>query len=136
MRLGEISLGRTGVSIALFGDEVVALQGSRVSVANRDWPLPAIALNLEIMAQDGDMSSGSTRAIPCSASLPLDGDGLRRPTDNLPRVVMPRLREGVEVIALVRERYDYRPRHQSVRERGSINVPLSRVATPISPPRA
>jgi hypothetical protein len=66
----------------------------------------------------------------------MEGGALHRPTDNLARVVMPRLREGVEVIVLILERYDYRPRHQSARERGSIKVPLSRIATPVSPPRA
>jgi hypothetical protein len=182
---GEISLRRTRVTIALFGGEEVAMQGSRAYVASRDWPLPTIALNLEIMAQDGDyviwehesntlrripttpglneavavlvaeITGDSPRSIPSlmsdgfsflSAGIPttvlgtyhshMEGGGLHRPTDNLARVVMPRLREGVEVISLILERYDYRPRHQSARERGSINVPLSRIATPISPPRA
>ena len=30
------------------------MQGSRAYALGRDWPLPSVALNLEIMAQDGD----------------------------------------------------------------------------------
>jgi hypothetical protein len=51
---GEVQLRRSRVTLALFGGEEVAMQGSRAYVADREWPLPAIALNLEIMAQDGD----------------------------------------------------------------------------------
>lgn len=51
---GEISLARTRVAIALFGGEEVGMQGSRAYVQGRAWPLPAIALNLELMGQDGE----------------------------------------------------------------------------------
>lgn len=51
---GDIALARTKVTIALFGGEEVGMQGSRAYVRSRAWPLPAIALNLELLAQDGD----------------------------------------------------------------------------------
>ena len=154
---GEISLARTRVTIALFGGEEVALQGSRAYVASRDWPLPTVAINLELMAQDGDYviwehESNTLRRIPTppelnqavaavvadvtgdsprfirslmsdgfsllSAGIPttvlgtyhsqMEGGGLHQPTDNLARVVTPRLREGVEVLALLVEKYDAR----------------------------
>ena len=38
----------------------------------------------------------------------MEGGGLHRPTDNLARVVTARLREGVEVLARVLEKYDAR----------------------------
>lgn len=47
------ALTRTKVTLALFAGEEVNLQGSRAYVNGRDWPLPAIALNLEALAQDG-----------------------------------------------------------------------------------
>lgn len=50
----EIALLRTRVTIALFGGEEVGMQGSRAYVESREWPLPAVALNLEILGQDGD----------------------------------------------------------------------------------
>jgi len=150
-------LARTRVTIALFGGEEVALQGSRAYVASRDWPLPTMAINLELMAQDGDYviwehESNTLRRIPTppelnqavaavvadvtgdsprfirslmsdgfsllSAGIPttvlgtyhsqMEGGGLHRPTDNLARVVTPRLDEGVEVLALLLEKYDAR----------------------------
>ena len=50
----EIAMLRTRVTIALFGGEEVGMQGSRAYVERRDWPLPTVALNLEILGQDGD----------------------------------------------------------------------------------
>jgi hypothetical protein len=44
----------TQVTISLFTGEEVNMQGSRAYVHERAWPIPAAALNLEIMAQDGD----------------------------------------------------------------------------------
>jgi len=44
----------THLTIALFGGEEVNRQGSRVYTKNRAWPVPAQALNLEAMAQDGE----------------------------------------------------------------------------------
>jgi hypothetical protein len=152
---GEIHLQRSRVTLALFAGEEVAMQGSRAYVAAREWPLPAIALNLEIMAQDGDYviwerESNGLRRLPTAAGLnqavaglvaevtgrparfigPLmsdtfsfleagipasvlgthhsrmGGGGLHRPTDNLARVVMPRLDEGVEILERVLARYE------------------------------
>jgi hypothetical protein len=50
----EVSLHHTRVTLALFSGEEVNLQGSRTYVSSRDWPLPSIAVNLEVMSQDGD----------------------------------------------------------------------------------
>lgn len=50
----EISLQHTRVTIALFTGEEVGMQGSHAYVRSRDWPLPTVVINLELMAQDGD----------------------------------------------------------------------------------
>jgi acetylornithine deacetylase/succinyl-diaminopimelate desuccinylase-like protein len=152
---GEIQLQRSRVTLALFAGEEVAMQGSRAFVAAREWPLPTIALNLEIMAQDGDYviwerESNGLRRLPTAdglnqavaglvaevtgrparfiaqlmsdtfsfldAGIPasvlgthhshMGGGGLHRPTDNLGRVVMPRLDEGVEILERLLARYE------------------------------
>jgi len=46
-------ISNTKVTIALFAGEEANMQGSRAYARSRDWPLPTVALNLEIMAQDG-----------------------------------------------------------------------------------
>jgi hypothetical protein len=51
---GELSLNHTRVTLALFSGEEVNLQGSRAYVSLRDWPMPSVAVNLEVMSQDGD----------------------------------------------------------------------------------
>lgn len=51
---GHMSLKNTHLTLALFGGEEVNMQGSRAYALGREWPLPSAALNLEIMAQDGD----------------------------------------------------------------------------------
>ena len=51
---GALSLKQTHLTLALFSGEEVNMQGSRAYVRGRDWPLPAVALNLEVMAQDGE----------------------------------------------------------------------------------
>jgi hypothetical protein len=51
---GEVPLRDKKVTLALFTGEEVNMQGSRAYVRSRDWPLPTAALNLEVMAQDGD----------------------------------------------------------------------------------
>jgi len=51
---GQIPLTGKKVTLALFTGEEVNMQGSRAYVRNRDFPLPTAALNLEVMAQDGD----------------------------------------------------------------------------------
>jgi hypothetical protein len=152
---GEVRLRHSRVTLALFAGEEVAMQGSRAYVVAREWPLPAIALNLEIMAQDGDYviweqeSNGLRRiatppglnqavaglvaevtgrparfigplmsdtfsflAVGIPASVlgthhsHMAGGGLHRPTDNLARVVMARLSEGVQILERVLARYD------------------------------
>ena len=50
---GGIKLKNTRLTLAVFDGEEVNMQGSRAYVRGRDWLLPAAALNLEIMAQDG-----------------------------------------------------------------------------------
>jgi hypothetical protein len=144
---GDVSLENIKLTLALFGGEEVNMQGSRAYALGREWNLPAAALNLEIMAQDGDYVyweqdgmalklfptdekmnqvvcksvanvTGKT-AIPVGpinsdgysfirAKIPLavlgtydsqiEARGLHLPTDNLSRVKMPRLAEGVEIL--------------------------------------
>jgi hypothetical protein len=123
------------------------MQGSRAYVKGRDWPLPSAAVNLEVMAQDGDYvfweQDGSIfrlvstdqninqtvagavarvtgrAARPCGPVLSDGGSflfagipgttigtldsrmgetGFHRPTDNLDRLVMERIPEGVEIL--------------------------------------
>jgi hypothetical protein len=137
----------TKITLALFTGEEVNMQGSRAYVESRAWPLPASALNLEIMAQNGgyiywekdgdafrslatasslnqtysaavekvtgapaqpaglvnsDGGSFLFAGIPAASAGTLDtrlGEtGLHRPTDNLERVVMERLPQGVEIL--------------------------------------
>jgi Zn-dependent M28 family amino/carboxypeptidase len=151
----EIWLQRTRVTIALFAGEEVGMQGSRAYVQSRDWPLPTIAINLEIMAQDGDyviwehesnvlqripttpelnevisaaviavtgkspqlielvnsdafsfLSAGIRTAVLGTYHSQMEGGGLHRPTDNIERVVMARLPEGVQVLTRVLQKYD------------------------------
>lgn len=51
---GAIPLRSTRVTLALFTGEEANMQGSRAYVRDRDWLLPAAAINLEIMGQNGD----------------------------------------------------------------------------------
>ena len=137
----------TKITLALFTGEEVNMQGSRAYVKSRDWPLPTIVLNLEIMAQDGDYiywekDGNAFRLLPTAKSInalfaatvekitgtcarpaglvnsdgasflfagiptttvgTLDSHmgetGFHRPTDNLERVVMERLPEGVDIL--------------------------------------
>ena len=53
-RRGAAPLQHTRLTLALFTGEEVNLQGSRAYVQSRLWPLPAVAVNMEAMAQDGD----------------------------------------------------------------------------------
>jgi Peptidase family M28 len=48
-----VPLGRTRVTLALFGGEEVSMQGSRAYVRGRAWPLPTRVVNLELLGQDG-----------------------------------------------------------------------------------
>lgn len=152
---GEVAPQRTKVTLALFAGEEVNMQGSRAYARDREWPLPAIALNLEVMAQDGEyvyweqdgnafgltptsqpVSETIADAVkqvtgqPAQPAGPVNSDGFsfisagiptgvlgtfdsrlkesgfHRPTDNLDRVVMARLPEGVEILSRFLQRYD------------------------------
>jgi hypothetical protein len=152
---GEVASQHTRVSLALFTGEEVNMQGSRAYVRDRDWPLPAIAINLEVMGQNGGYvfweqdgnAFGLTPTSPQVSALiadavkqvtdeaaqpvgPVNSDGFsflsagiptgimgtfdsrlkeagfHRPTDNLDRVVMARLPEGVDILARILEKYD------------------------------
>jgi hypothetical protein len=141
------SLKDKKVTLALFTGEEVNMQGSRAYVNQRDWHLPAVALNLEAMAQDGDtiyfQQDGNVfRLLPTEETInqeiaaaveqvtghtvqpfgPVTSDGgsfllagiptttiatldtrlgvtgLHSPADNLDRVVIERLLQGVEVL--------------------------------------
>jgi hypothetical protein len=50
----ENPLTQTRVTLALFTGEEVNMQGSRAYARSRTWRLPVAALNLEVMAQDGE----------------------------------------------------------------------------------
>ena len=131
------------------------MQGSRAYVRDREWPLPAIALNLEVMAQDGgyvywEQDGTSFGLTPTSHQVsqaiadavkqatgrlaqpagPVNSDGFsfisagvptgvlgtfdshlketgfHRPTDNLGRIVMSRLPEGVEILSHFIRKYE------------------------------
>lgn len=152
---GELALQQTRVTLALFTGEEVNMQGSRAYARSRVWPVPAVAVNLEVMAQDGEYvywekDGSSLKLVPCSPDLgaaladtvaqvtgqparpagPVNSDGgsflqvgipattlgtydsvwrdrgFHRPTDNLGRVVLDRLPEGVEILARFIERCD------------------------------
>lgn len=155
---GELKLHRTRLTLALFTGEEVNMQGSRAYIDSREWPLPAAALNLEVMAQNGEyviweQDGTSLKLVPVSARLnqavsaaveevtgapprpvgPINSDGysfLRRripsttlgtydrrwvdrgfhhATDNLDRVVIDRLPQGVEILACLARRLDSAP---------------------------
>lgn len=53
LRNGDLPLKQTKLTIALFTGEEIAAQGSTAYVADREWSLPVIALNLEWCGQDG-----------------------------------------------------------------------------------
>lgn len=50
----NIPLDDCKITLALFTGEEVNMQGSRAYVKSRAWDLPAAAINLEVMAQNGD----------------------------------------------------------------------------------
>ena len=154
-RVKNIPLSQTRVTIALFSGEEVDRQGSRAWVADRAWPAPALAVNLELMGQDGpyviwQRDGDVFRTLPTSPELnallartiaEVAGDhprtaplinsdaqpfllaglpattmgtldarygagGLHRPTDNLQRVVIERLPQGVEILLRLIQRLE------------------------------
>ena len=141
------ALKNTRLVLALFDGEEVSMQGSRAYTRGRDWPLPVIALNLEVMAQNGEyiyweqdgasMQLASTSSEvnqricaavaevtgkPAQPAGPINSDGFsflrlgiptailgtydktmqdrgfHQPSDNLGRVVIDKLPEGVEIL--------------------------------------
>ena len=54
LQAGQIPIENTRLTLALFTGEEVNLQGSRAYCRSRNFPLPGAALNLEVMAQDGE----------------------------------------------------------------------------------
>jgi len=71
---GEISLRATRVTLALFTGEEVNMQGSRAYTLSRGWHLPAIALNLEVMGQNGEyvyweQDGSSLKLVPTSPEI-------------------------------------------------------------------
>jgi hypothetical protein len=144
---GQVPLGDKKITLALFTGEEVNMQGSRAYARRRDWQLPAAAINLEVMAQDGEYvfweKEGNVfHLVPTSLAInqkiskaieqvtgqaarpfgPVNSDGasfllagiptttigtldtilgetgFHRPSDNLGRVVMKRLPQGVEIL--------------------------------------
>jgi hypothetical protein len=152
---GNVPLENTRLTLALFGDEEVNMQGSRAYALGREWKFPAAALNLEIMAQDGDyvfweqdgmslklfptdtrLNQAVSEAVakvtgkPAQPAGPINSDGysfiranipvttlgtydsklqergFHLPSDNLSRVKMAKLLEGVEILEqFIRGRY-------------------------------
>jgi len=71
---GALRLDSTRVTLLFFDGEEVNMQGSQAYVRQRDWPLPAGALNLEVMAQNGEyviweQDGLSVKLWPCSAEI-------------------------------------------------------------------
>jgi hypothetical protein len=71
---GQVPPTNKKITLALFTGEEVNMQGSRAYVAHREWHLPAAALNLEAMGQDGDIiyfeSDGNVfRLVPAAERL-------------------------------------------------------------------
>jgi hypothetical protein len=152
---GEIPLEHTRLTLALFTGEEVNLQGSRAYARGREYLLPTMAINLEIMAQNGAyvywerdgsvfklyptseqanqalrdavrevtrlepqpagpvisdggsfISEGIPTAVLGTHDIELKDSGFHRPADNLGRVVMARLPEGVEILTRLLHSYD------------------------------
>jgi hypothetical protein len=71
---GELLLERTRLTLAIFSGEEVNMQGSHAYTAGRDWSLPTLAVNLEVMAQDGsyvywEQDGTSLKLVPTSPQL-------------------------------------------------------------------
>jgi putative aminopeptidase FrvX len=71
---GDLVLERTRLTLAIFTGEEVNMQGSRAYASERNWPLPTIAVNLEVMAQDGsyvywEQDGTSLKLVPTSMQI-------------------------------------------------------------------
>jgi hypothetical protein len=74
LRGDNLAMRRTLLTLAIFTGEEVNMQGSRAYAASREWPLPTVALNLEVMAQDGEIvyweqDGTSLKLVPTSPAL-------------------------------------------------------------------
>jgi hypothetical protein len=74
LQSGGIRLQHTRITLMLFSGEEINMQGSLAYVRQREWPLPARALNLEVMAQDGEyvlweQDGISLKLWPCSTEI-------------------------------------------------------------------
>lgn len=163
----QYTLQNLKVTLVLFSGEEINMQGSRAYVRERDWPLPTIALNLEVMAQDGeyvfweldgnvfrlvqtstDINNAICRAVSSVTGTtarpagPVNSDGasflsvgvptgvigtydlhwvdtgFHRPSDNLQRVVMKRLPEGVKILEDILRQFDQQPSNTVFRKTG------------------
>jgi len=70
----EIPLERTRLTLALFAGEEVNMQGSRAYISSRHWHIPTVALNLEVMAQNGkyvywEQDGSALKLIPTSGKI-------------------------------------------------------------------
>ena len=82
------------------------MQGSQAYVRDREWPLPARALNLEVMAQDGEyvlweQDGYSLKLWPCSSEVNHDvTQAVQQVTGSAPRPVGPVNSDGGSFIRL------------------------------------
>ena len=150
-----LSHDRTKITLALFTGEEVNMQGSRAYAGSREWNYPTMAINLEVMAQNGKyvyweqdgnsltlmattdtanqliqssvyeitgypaepagsvnsdgysfLSRGISTGILGTYDIHWKDTGFHRPSDNLQRVVMERLPQGVDLLKTLITKYD------------------------------
>ena len=150
-----LSHDRTKITLALFTGEEVNMQGSRAYAGSREWNYPTMAINLEVMAQNGKyvyweqdgnsltlmattdtanqliqssvyeitgypaepagsvnsdgysfLSRGISTGILGTYDIHWKDTGFHRPSDNLQRVVMERLPQGVDILKTLITKYD------------------------------
>lgn len=101
----EHELENTRLTIALFTGEEVNLQGSRAYAASRAWPQNTVAVNLEVMAQDGpyvvwDLDGGVFRLVPTDDKVnEALRDAVRTVTGQTPVSGGPIISDGASFIA-------------------------------------
>ena len=92
---GALPLTHTSLTLALFAGEEVNMQGSQAYMKSRGWTMPARALNLEVMAQDGEyvlweQDGYSLKLWPCSSEVNQDiSQAVKQVTGTSPRLVGP-----------------------------------------------
>jgi hypothetical protein len=103
---GTLPLTQTCLTLTLFAGEELNMQGSQAYVKAREWPLPARALNLEVMAQDGDyvlweQDGYSLKLWPCSSEVNQDiSQAVQQVTGSAPRLVGPVNSDGGSFLRL------------------------------------